>query len=87
GIGAAGAADTGFTLLLRNNLFLLLAAACACLPVGRAVRRRYRYVLHKGGAPARVSFGLRSAWLALLLLLSTVLLVGNSYNPFIYFRF
>jgi alginate O-acetyltransferase complex protein AlgI len=85
--GSGALADTGTMLLLQNNAFLLIAAAIACMPVGRAVSRLYRIVEHRGGAPAKPFFAARCVWLGALLLVSTVMLVGNSYNPFIYFRF
>jgi alginate O-acetyltransferase complex protein AlgI len=85
--GAGALTDTGAGLLLRNNLFLIVAAALVCLPLGRAVSRLYRIVEHRGGPPAKYFFAVRCIWLAALLFLSTIMLVGNSYNPFIYFRF
>jgi alginate O-acetyltransferase complex protein AlgI len=85
--GTGQLTDTGTALLFRNNVFLFAAAAVACLPVGRAVSRLYRIALCKGGGGARAFFALRCVWLAALLAVSTLMLVGNSYNPFIYFRF
>jgi alginate O-acetyltransferase complex protein AlgI len=85
--GSGALTDPGTELLLRNNLLLILAAAFACIPVGRAVSRLYRIVEYRGGAAARAFFAVRCVWLGALLLVSTVMLVGNSYNPFIYFRF
>jgi alginate O-acetyltransferase complex protein AlgI len=85
--GAGAVSDTGAALLLQNNLFLISAAVIACLPVGRAVSRLYRIVEHRGGTLATSLFVARCVWLGALLFVSTLLLVGNSYNPFIYFRF
>jgi alginate O-acetyltransferase complex protein AlgI len=79
--------NTGAALLLQNNLFLIIAAVLACLPVGRAVSRLYRIAEHRGGTLATSLFAVRCVWLGALLFVSTILLVGNSYNPFIYFRF
>ncbi|MDO4567309.1 MAG: MBOAT family O-acyltransferase, partial [Oscillospiraceae bacterium] len=75
-------------LFLQNRLFLLLVSALVCTP----------FFTWLGG---RISSGLGDRpllgglWTALtgaavpvaLLLLSTAMLVGGSYNPFIYFQF
>jgi hypothetical protein len=57
------------------------------MPIGRAVSRLYRIAELRGGALAKSLFAVRCAWLGALLSISTIMLVGNSYNPFIYFRF
>jgi alginate O-acetyltransferase complex protein AlgI len=85
--GTGAITDTGTELLLRNNIFLIIAAALACVPIGRAVSRLYRIAEYRGGATARYFFAARCVWLGALLFVSTMMLVGNSYNPFIYFRF
>jgi alginate O-acetyltransferase complex protein AlgI len=87
-IGGAGQiSDTGTALLFQNNVFLFIFAVLACLPVGRALSRLYRIGDYYGGAVAKTLFALRCVWLGALLFVSTIMLVGNSYNPFIYFRF
>ena len=72
-----------FNTIFLNHIFFLLAAAIATTPL-----------LKKLGE--RCSNGLRTAYVyntvqlfvpPLLLLLSTAALVGNSYNPFLYFQF
>jgi alginate O-acetyltransferase complex protein AlgI len=89
--GAASPAEAltgaGVTLLFQNNVLLVAASVIACLPFGRAVSRLYRIAEYHGGLPHRVFFVARCAWLGALLFVSTIMLVGNSYNPFIYFRF
>lgn len=69
--------------VLQNNLFLLAASVLACTPalslLGKALDRKLDspiwQLLRNGLIPA------------VLLLLSTCALVGESYNPFIYFQF
>ncbi|MDR1292796.1 MAG: MBOAT family protein, partial [Clostridiales Family XIII bacterium] len=85
--GSGALSDTGAELLLMNNLLLIIAAALACVPIGRAVSRLYRIAGRRGGSLATSLFALRCVWLGALLFVSTIMLVGNSYNPFIYFRF
>ncbi len=70
--------------VLENNLFLLAVSAVACTPLPRDLARR-----------AADRFGGHPVWPVVrdcvfpiaLLLLSTCALVGESYNPFIYFQF
>ncbi|MDR0519997.1 MAG: MBOAT family protein [Clostridiales Family XIII bacterium] len=86
--GTQSITDTGTALLFQNNVFLFIVSALACLPIGRAVARLYRIGEYRFGGGAQTAiFALRCAWLAALLYVSTIMLVGNSYNPFIYFRF
>ena len=73
-------------ILWSGNLFLLLVCAVACTPLPRNLLR----FLRADGAPAAVRSvmgALDAAAPVALLFLSTLALVGNSYNPFIYFQF
>ena len=73
---------------LRSNLWLLLTACVACTPLLQGVRRRIDGALPPEGAARQcwnwVFYGLIPV---ALLLLSTANLVGDSFNPFIYFQF
>ncbi len=60
-------------------LAALPAAVAACLPIRRFLLSRFGERIRLSGA-ARV-------WALLVLLLSLAMLLGESYNPFIYFRF
>ena len=70
--------------LLGNKIFLLLVSALACTPLVSSLGKRLD-----------LRFGEAKAWRILrdcllpvaLLLLSTCMLVGESYNPFLYFQF
>ncbi len=83
--GLNGNSFTGFasTLLLKNNLYILLLAAIASTPL----LRRLAELLE--GICSRKLWRIVSTAIVpiALLLLSTMGLVGNSYNPFIYFQF
>ena len=74
--------DGAAAYLLRSNVVLLVLAAVGSttLPV-----RVFNAVESRLGDKAAVA--LRSVGVALLLLLSVAFLVGDSYNPFLYFRF
>ena len=88
--GTNGNALTSFdaNIQLQSNLFLLAAAILASTPLMQTLRRRTE-------AFARSHGSLGMAWdvtfysliPVVLLLLSTACLVGDSYNPFIYFQF
>ncbi len=82
--GANGNALSSFTALTmaKNKVFLLLVSAVACTPL---VKRLGAKLDGRGSrAWTAVRYG---AIPAALLLLSTAALVGDSYNPFIYFQF
>ena len=88
--GLSGNALTGFSAViqLKSNLFLLAAAVLGSTPLLQLGRKKLETALE-------ASAGLKTAWEILfysvipvvLLLLSTACLVGDSYNPFIYFQF
>ncbi|MBR4474081.1 MAG: MBOAT family protein [Oscillospiraceae bacterium] len=80
--GANGNRLSDFLTLtaLQNNLFLLLASAIACTPLVKTISERLeRFAVWRGCCS--------SLFPVLLLLLSTCALVGESYNPFLYFQF
>ena len=68
--------------LLRSNVVLLIAAAIGCTT---GPLRLWNRVEDKLSDTAAVT--LRTVGVVILLLLSIAFLVGDSYNPFLYFRF
>ncbi len=88
--GANGNPLTDFfvELDLQANMFLLAASAIACTPLAKILRRKLEDFAHGRkvlGTLWDVVF--YSLIPVVLLLLSTACLVGDSYNPFIYFQF
>ena len=82
--GASGNALGSFTAvtLLKNKAFLLAVSVLASTPLAKWLGGK---LSARGGG---VWDALRYAVIpVLLLLLSTAALVGDSYNPFIYFQF
>ncbi len=72
---------------LLNNCFFLPVAIVACTPLAKVVRAKILESTEKSGKTA-MWFRIPDAILpAALIALSTAALVGNSYNPFLYFRF
>ena len=83
GFGASGFLDRASLIVMKKYTVFPLLAFAASLPVGKAIVAKLR------------AFGLRGrgmeiaacAWLTGCMVLSVLLLVGQSYNPFIYFQF
>ena len=83
-----GAAGTGFwdislELVLENNVFWIIAAVAFCMPIVPTVKKfieehpKLRKPMQYVQIPAN----------ATMLLVNTALLVGSSYNPFLYYKF
>lgn len=70
---------------LTGNLYLLILAFICSLPVGELVEEIYSRSLTKGGS-AFLTIG-KSICAVTLLAVSTLLLIGDTNNPFLYFRF
>ena len=88
--GLNGNPLTAFTaeIQLQNHMFLLAAAVFASTPVMKQLRIRLEGAVQGKGAVQTVwNIVFYSVLPVILLLLSTACLVGDSYNPFIYFQF
>lgn len=83
--GAPFVAGASWDLLADHGLWLVVALV-ACTPVVPVLARRLETVLDGGGARPAVEWA-GTAVNLLLVLASTALLVGHTYNPFIYYRF
>ena len=84
---SAGVSSFEVLALVRSNLPILLISTLACTPVVPWLGRRlYEHSAHSG-----LAWGIyRTVVVAapvLLLLLATMTLVGDSYNPFLYWKF
>ena len=82
-----GFVDTTAQMSLKNNCFFLILAILACFPIAPALGR-----LLSAGGRRSVAVGKLNAFLSivippLLIFVSLLALVGNSYNPFLYFQF
>lgn len=73
---------------LQSNMFLLSAAILACTPAVKLLCSRMQTYAYSHGKLAKVwDIAYYSVLPVIFLLLSTAALVGDSYNPFIYFQF
>ena len=88
GVGGNGFTDWMLNLELQNSMFLYAAAILGCTPLVKNVcgaLERKAYAHGRWAAVWNVIY--YSVLPVVLLLLSTAALVGDSYNPFIYFQF
>ena len=74
--------DSGAAYLLRSFWLVLVLAVIGCTSLPKQLWGRW-----EAGMKPAVSDGLRTVWMVLVLLVSVAFLVGDSYNPFLYFRF
>ena len=88
--GLNGNPLTGFTVDIefRSHMYLLAVSVIACTPLARILRFQVERRIYRSS----VVYGLWNVIFysiipVILLLLSTASLVGDSYNPFIYFQF
>lgn len=79
--------DLETLLLLRSNCVFLLAAVLACTPLLRDLYRRINASMEGMPLFQRSWIAAQSLYPVLLLVLSTAALVGDQYNPFLYYRF
>lgn len=77
--------DTQLSITFLNRIFWLAAAILFCMPVTQWVKGRLQR-LQGEGAQALACVGTALMNLTLLFV-CTSMLVGDSYNPFLYFRF
>ena len=88
--GLNGNPLTSFTdaIQLKSHMFLLAAAVFACTPAMKQLKLRLEAAVQDRGPVKTVwNILIYSVLPVILLLLSTACLVGDSYNPFIYFQF
>ena len=74
--------DSTTAYLLRCDWLLLALAVIGCTSLPKRLWEKREQTL----SPA-LSDGLRTVWVVIVLLVSIAFLVGDSYNPFLYFRF
>lgn len=74
-------------LELKNHIFFLLVAVIGCTPLLRTLYRRTDRAIDGMPVLQKPWIVLQCLGMVLLLLLSTAALVGDQYNPFLYYRF
>lgn len=85
GLSGAPMFESTFGFVIANHLFWLVLAGVFCAPLWPRLKA---YLAARLSARGMAAYSLcYAASSALLLLLCTALLVGESFNPFLYFRF
>lgn len=80
-------ADFETTTLLMNNMVFLVVAILACTPLVKTLSVKLSEGAGRSPAVGIVYTVVQVVCPVLLLLLATAMLVGDSYNPFLYFQF
>ncbi len=83
GITSAGLSDAVTIAVIKKYTFIPLIAIGASVPIVPFIRSKIR----PDGTMERVTNVVSTVILTVLLILSLIFIVGQSYNPFIYFRF
>ena len=94
---AAGSASVASIVLSVQSVWLMRAMSglplavfscvLASLPIGRYVRSIHLGLIHAGGPLRNISMALRLAFNTVVMTVCTIVMITNSYNPFLYFRF
>ena len=83
GIGSCGLIDAASLTIIKTYSIFPLIAFIASLPVAQWVQG----AMQRFGLRERGMERAKVAWLSVCLVLSVLFLVGQTYNPFIYFQF
>lgn len=84
GFSGAAFSDLTLTITIQNNIFWLLAAMLFCIPITQRIKERVQALPEEKQA---ICHGCATVLNVAILFVCTALLVGQSYNPFLYFRF
>ena len=81
--------DESVRIVFVNNIFLIAVSILACTPIIPAIGRYFeRKRVASQNKPALALYDFSTAIIPVCLVaISALALVGDSYNPFLYFRF
>lgn len=85
GLSGNAFSDPQLSITFMNNLFWLVVAVLFCMPITQLVKR-WAQAQRSEGVRAGISI-VNAIINVMLLFVCTAMLVGDSYNPFLYFRF
>ena len=74
-------------ILFKNNIFLLAFSMIAVTSAGKFIRNKWYELADKRRKIPYIMMFVDMVLPAVLLVFSAMALVGNSYNPFLYFQF
>ncbi len=88
GLNGNGISNLESKIFFQNHCFLLLVSAIGSTPFMAMLRKQFRHVGRVWEGRLGRVFYMAGALIPLaLIILSVMALVGNSYNPFLYFQF
>lgn len=87
GFGGVPLGDELTKSALLNNLYIIVIAVVISVPVYRFISGKAEKLERRSAAGFVTVKSVQTIVTAALLLLSSVMLVGQTYNPFLYFRF
>ena len=87
GLNGNGLTSVDVALAFKNNVFFLIFCTIASTPVGRGLRNLLKNLSLRSRGLFWLNGVVEIAIPVLLLLLAAAALAGDSYNPFLYFRF
>ncbi len=87
GLNGNGFSNMTVGLSLSNNIFFLMFAVIACTPLMKMIHTKIVCAYRSRNRIPYLVYGYEIALPVVMLVISMFALVGNSYNPFLYFRF
>lgn len=87
GIGASGFNSLQITTILKEKLFFTIFAFIAVTPLGKYLHKALILLTSKNAVLCRVFRFFEAIIPFVLVLLAALSLIGDSYNPFLYFQF
>ncbi|MBR6740283.1 MAG: MBOAT family protein [Clostridia bacterium] len=87
GAGGGAAVSDALLTLLENNSLLIAVCILASLPLGRLVGGLRSSMIRDGGKLENVALSLNLIFNLVVFAVCTVVMVTETYNPFLYFRF
>lgn len=85
GLSGNSFSDPQLSIVIANNCFWLIAAVLFCLPITQAIKT---YLAESATFGQKLASGYCVVLMNMaILFICTAMLVGQSYNPFLYFRF
>ncbi|MBR3994009.1 MAG: MBOAT family protein [Clostridia bacterium] len=79
--------STDFIVDFSNNFILFIVAILLCMPIYRKLEHLTALLEKNSATSVAVTGIIRILFAASVMIISTMLLVGNSFNPFLYFAF
>lgn len=84
GLTSAPLSDLQLTITLQNNIFWLILSIIFCIPITQIIKNKVQTLSESSQA---ICVGCAAVMNFAILFICTAFLVGQSYNPFLYFRF